>query len=362
LPSGEIREETVTAQYRKLPGSRRGFIQKSSVWAGPDHLLLVRGSRFRDEYKRFYYRDVQAIAVARAPRFHISTRAVAIAFVLWVASAAIQILARVGGFQGSRASGFQLLGVTNTPVAAGAALLLLGLILVLVWAYVSGKESCRCRIYTAVSGDELPSVYRLWTARKFLAEVEPLIAQTQGTIAGEWAAAAEERTVGPSLGGTPLGAPANPMELLEPGPAGPPRRAPATDLFLASLFADAVVKLAPLPPALDSWLPFTMPLLTIAGAVTVIVRHHRGRLKTGMNRVAVASLVAFGILYYVQTVRAGITAGVTAAKTGKQTIALPFTRSKVAQQAGAGFDAILLIVGLIVSLREDDHGRRSITG
>src|SRR5580658_7114351 len=64
----------MTAEYRKLPGKRRGFLNVSSVWAGPDHLLLVRGSRFREEYKRFYYRDVQAIAVARGPRFHLSTR------------------------------------------------------------------------------------------------------------------------------------------------------------------------------------------------------------------------------------------------------------------------------------------------
>jgi hypothetical protein len=105
-----------------------------------------------------------------------------------------------------------------------------------------------------------------------------------------------------------------------------------------------------------------MPLVTIAGAVAVIVRHHRGRLKMGMNRVAVASLVAFGLLYYVQTLSAGLAAGVTAAKTGKQTIAVPFPRSKIAQEAGAGFDAILVIVGLIVSLREDDYRQRSITG
>jgi len=338
------------APYRKLPGTRRGFIQKSSVWAGPDHLLLVRGSRFRDEYKRFYYRDVQAIAVARAPRFHISTRAVAIGFGCYAAAAVVRFLVR--GF-----------GVVYTPVAAGAGLTLLGIVLILVWAYVSGKESCRCRIYTAVSGDELPSVYRLWTARKFLAEVAPLIAQTQGTIAGEWAAAAEERTVGPPLaGGAPWGVPDAAMHTLEPGQAAPPRRALATDLFLASLFADAVVKLAPLPPALNSWLPFTMPLVTIAAAVVVIVRHHRGRLKTGMNRVAVASLVAFGIIYYVQSLSAGLAAGVTAARTGKQTIRVPFPRSKVAQQAGAGFDAILVIAGLIVSLLDDDDHQRSITG
>jgi hypothetical protein len=229
-----------------------------------------------------------------------------------------------------------------------------------VWIYISAAQSCRCRIYTAVSGDELPSVYRLWTARKFLAQVGPLIAQTQGALEGEWALAAEERTVGPSLAGHAL---AERMHGAEPVEAGAPRRALSTDLFLASLFADAVVKLAPLPAALNSWLPFTMPLVTIAGAIAVIAQHHRGRLKTGMNRVAVASLAAFGILYYVQSLSAGIAAGVTAAKTGKQTVAVPlFTRSKAAQQAGAGFDAILVMVGLVVSLREDDDGRRSITG
>jgi branched-subunit amino acid transport protein len=357
----------MTAPYRKLPGTRRGFIRKSSVWAGPDHLLLVRGTRFRDEYKRFYYRDVQAITVARAPRFHISTRAGVIAFACWVLSAVVQILVL-------RASGIQLFGFIYTPVVAYGGILALvgisaalpafvGLILAIIWAYVSAAQSCRCRIYTAVSGDELPSVYRMWTARKFLAQLEPLIAQTQGTIAGEWAAAAEDRTVGPPpVGRAPTGVPRAAMHSVEPGAAGPPRRTLVTDLFLASLFADAMVKVAPLPPALNSWLPYTMPLVTIAGAVTVIVLDHRGRLRTGINRVAVASLVAFGLLYYVQSLSAGIAAGLTAAKTGKQTIVVPFPRSKVAQQAGAGFDAILVIVGLIVSLREDDAGWRRITG
>src|ERR1700684_1248315 len=117
----------MTSPYRKLPGSRRGFFQKSSVWAGPDHLLLVRGSRFRDEYKRFYYRDVQAIAVARTPRFHISTRAVAIAFACWVAAAVVQF-----GLAASR-----FISVPLAAEADGVSLI----ILALVWAYVSGRES-----------------------------------------------------------------------------------------------------------------------------------------------------------------------------------------------------------------------------
>ena len=58
---------------RKLPGRRRGFLFGSSVWMGPDHLLLVKSARFREDYKRFYFRDIQAIVTAGAPRFHLST-------------------------------------------------------------------------------------------------------------------------------------------------------------------------------------------------------------------------------------------------------------------------------------------------
>src|SRR3989442_15718054 len=71
--------------YRKLPGHRRGILRGASVWMGPDHLLAVRSMRLREEYKRFYLRDVQAIAVARKPRYHISTRAIVIG-VLWLSA------------------------------------------------------------------------------------------------------------------------------------------------------------------------------------------------------------------------------------------------------------------------------------
>ncbi len=168
----------MTALYRKLPGTLRGFLNRSSVWAGPGYLLLVRGSRFTEEYKRFYFRDVQAIAVARAPRFHVSTRMAFAAGIL----AALWFAARLKG------GSYALPAIEALAVA-----------LVAVWIYVSAAQSCLCRIYTAVSGDQLPSIYRMWTARKFLAAVEPLIAQTQGVVERAWAAAAEEREVGPAF-------------------------------------------------------------------------------------------------------------------------------------------------------------------
>lgn len=345
----------MTPQYRKLPGKRRGFLNVSSVWAGPDHLLLVRGSRFREEYKRFYYRDVQAIAVARAPRFHISPRSAAIAVASWVAFLLAQVLRP---YQIALLPPRLNVSLVSSLVTGGIGLLCL--VLLLAWIYVSAKESCRCRIYTAVSSDELPSVYRLWTAREFLTAVEQPIAQTQGTIEGEWAMAAEERTVGPA---PPVATPVPvPYGTPETRPANVPRRGLVSDLFLLSLAADALTKSVALPAALRIWLPFLMELATVVGAVAVIVQHNRGRIRAGMHRVAVASLLAFGVLYYVQSMSAGMSATLTAAKTGKRTIATTFPQSPLAQQVGAGIDAILVIVGLIVALRQDEESRRGILG
>ena len=59
------------------------FCRGSSVWLGPDHLLLVESLRFREEYKRFYLRDIQAIAVARRAALSLCPRSALVAG-LWL--------------------------------------------------------------------------------------------------------------------------------------------------------------------------------------------------------------------------------------------------------------------------------------
>ncbi len=161
-------------RYRKLPGHRRGIINGSSVWLGPDHLLLVKSQRFKEEYKRFYLRDIQAIAIARCSRFHLSSRALVPGFIWFLAMSVSLSVPRMA------------------PWVWGVALVLVG-----AWLYLSMARSCVCRIYTAVSSDTLPSVYRTWTARRFLAAVEPRIREVQGEIDPVWLEAAEERSAGP---------------------------------------------------------------------------------------------------------------------------------------------------------------------
>ena len=49
-------------EYTKLPGSKKGFfIGKYSLWQGTDHLLHIFARFGIEDYKRFYFSDIQAI-------------------------------------------------------------------------------------------------------------------------------------------------------------------------------------------------------------------------------------------------------------------------------------------------------------
>ena len=49
-------------EYQKLPGLKKGFmIGKYTLWQGSDHLLHVFSRFGVEDYKRFYFSDIQAI-------------------------------------------------------------------------------------------------------------------------------------------------------------------------------------------------------------------------------------------------------------------------------------------------------------
>ena len=269
-------------QYRKLPGQWRGFIRGASVWMGSDHLLLVKSVRFREDYKRFHLRDIQAIVVADAPRFEVSTRA-AVTAVAWVIA---------------------YFSLRNRADWVPAILFLAAFGLVGAWIYVCATCSCRCRIYTAVSRDELLSVYRTWIARRFLAEVEPRVAEAQGVLEGSWAEAVETRQVGPPAApaGTRAGDPGSATRL------SGARRTMVSDVFVASLFGDSLLNfftLSSLTRTLQ-WIWYGLAFVEIVTAILIFVQYHRGVLRVGMQRLAVATLIVMGLAYYARAAMSGM--------------------------------------------------------
>jgi len=180
-------------------------------------------------------------------------------------------------------------------------------VLLAAWIYISAACSCRCRIQTAVSRDELPSIYRTWTARRFLAQVEPRIVAVQGVLEGNWAASME--TAAGPLKEQPQ---ASPVEsAVEPGIRAPKRNI-VTDLLVAVLLADALFNFATLHSTGTrfQWAMFGFNFAEVAAATVILVQHHRKRLGRGMQRLAISTLAAMGILYYLRPLAAGVLAGV----------------------------------------------------
>jgi hypothetical protein len=268
--------------YRKLPGRRRGILFGSSVWMGSDHLLLVTSARFRESYRRFYFRDIQAIVTAEARRFHISTRSALIGF-LWTWFLGF---ANLNG---------------NAPAGVRWVANLGAILLVFVWAYQSAKCSCRCRIYTAVSSEDLPSLYRTWTARRFLEKVEPYLAQAQGVMEGNWAEAVEDKQIGPlpegRIGLTMPGA----LAPMAPPPASAnTARTPVSFLFVASLCLGSLAELLTLGVSATAgrWVLLGFLLLQLVAAVAVLVQNYLGKLRASLRNLAIVALASIGVWYY----------------------------------------------------------------
>jgi len=147
---------------------RRGRILEaigaySSLWLGSDHLLSITSNRFAEDYKRFYFGDIQAIAVVRTGRRR-----------TWnFVSANMAIL----GF---------LLSVILLPVNLSLlAFFFVGIpIVILVFNNLLGP-TCTVYLQTAVQVEELSSLTRMRRAQKVMDRIRPRIIAAQGSLDSE---------------------------------------------------------------------------------------------------------------------------------------------------------------------------------
>ena len=158
--------------YVQLPGAYRGFFRKASLWEGVDHVLSVSGSRFHEEYRRFYYRDVQAFVVERTAR--------AGSLGWWSVLLILLIIAIIAT-------------VENDPRYSWVALVVLSL-LVIIRLEITFRRSCRCSIQTAVSRELLPSLMRRAATEAVIARLQTRIAAEQGELPGDIPASEDDVT------------------------------------------------------------------------------------------------------------------------------------------------------------------------
>ena len=132
------------------------------LWLGDDHLLAVHSTGYSEDYKRFYYGDIQAVITRKTNHGNIWT------FVFGIVTAI-----------------FLLVTVTVSGVAA----IVLGIwggffLLCLVINWLRGP-TCVCHLRTAVQLERLPSLNRLRTARRAIQRIKAKVGEAQGAIPPE---------------------------------------------------------------------------------------------------------------------------------------------------------------------------------
>lgn len=152
-----------SSEYQKLPGSQKGFlIGKYTLWQGSDHLLQIFSRVGVQEYKRFYFNDIQAVI----------TRKTAVGTVQNIVMGFLVLIFTLPAFYFDR--GWSLF---YAGVAAAMLLLLL--------AGLFKGPTCKTELRTAVQTEKLYTLHRLKTASKVMDSLRIQIQQTQGTLSRE---------------------------------------------------------------------------------------------------------------------------------------------------------------------------------
>src|SRR5258706_713847 len=145
--------------YRRLPGKGLAAFQHVRLFQGPDHLLQIASSGYSEGYKRFYFRDIQSISVHKTHIGKIWNGAFGFALAMFAMPAF--------GLGGGAA-------IAMWCITGFFALFLLGNLL--LW------PSCACYVRTAVQTERLSAVSRIWTVRRLLRRIRPLIEWGQGFL------------------------------------------------------------------------------------------------------------------------------------------------------------------------------------
>jgi uncharacterized integral membrane protein len=157
------------SDYIKLTPLRRSAnfgivaVSQSNLWLGSDHLLSVERVHYNEKYRRFYFRDIQAITLRRTKRSLVLTLIVGILLLLFL------LLIVVSSAIEARVVWSILAGVCAIPLVVN-----------LIYG-----PACTCELRTAVQTENIPSMSRVRRARKVLERIRPLIAAAQGQLTPE---------------------------------------------------------------------------------------------------------------------------------------------------------------------------------
>jgi hypothetical protein len=156
-------------EYTRLPGRRLlSAWGTDSLWLGKDHVLSIKKRGYVEEYRRFYFRDIQAILMNQTNEGMVWN-------LLLGSSFAILLFFL---FLAWRVWEWELGGLIAWSILTG--LFLMGFLFNMIRGPI-----CNCSLRTAVQVDRLPSLHRVRSALKMIRIIQPHIEAAQGTMSRE---------------------------------------------------------------------------------------------------------------------------------------------------------------------------------
>lgn len=149
---------TTPPAYRRLTRAKSRLGGYTHLWLGPDHLLLVESTGWTENYRRFYFRDLQGFYLQ--PNWRMLSRAL--------------VFGGLAAFVG--------LLVQLASGSAVATTIVMGILLVpFIWNLALGP-GCWVYAVTAVQVTRLDSITRVRKARRVVARVQPLVVAAQSEL------------------------------------------------------------------------------------------------------------------------------------------------------------------------------------
>lgn len=161
-------------KYKRLTRSaaRAGFVvafqSRTSLWLGPDHLLSVDSTGYTETYKRFYFRDIQAVVVQKTKAFQVLNFFLGLAVLVLLLLTIAVVPKTAASWNSEGPAGVIILGI------------FIGLFVLFLSLNLIAGPTCKTFLRTAVQIEPLPSLGRVRRMRKVLKKIHPLIVAAQG--------------------------------------------------------------------------------------------------------------------------------------------------------------------------------------
>lgn len=141
--------------YKRLCSGWHLFY-RYTLWMGRDHLLHIATGIFVEEYKRFYFRDIQSLIVHKSN-----------SWLVW--NFVLLFLAFVSAL---------ITGAFADIERMAAGIITILLILIVLISFIRGP-GCVCYIQTSVQTQRLRSISRINKAKKIMDFLKPMVHRSQ---------------------------------------------------------------------------------------------------------------------------------------------------------------------------------------